>query len=568
MTYMAFDFFLLPSFTINPENEIKEVQKLIMLTPEQQDIVYSIKRHKVIKGSFGTGKTVVAQKILKLVANSSQRLETTYYIMHDSDSGFVKEMEKLATALNKENVTVCKRSDLVKETNSLSSILEHLLANNKGKIVHVFVEEFNAEMLDKSEVEKLKILLEHEEFKNSHIVIVAQSIESKRIESVDTFERKSLETYQYEKLKEETDFEIFHLSYLLRSSKYINDIVNVAIPILEEAKIKSTIPNFNSGLSFSSDDPTTSSNTRILNDNLKEDENLIHTSKVTKSQKDNHDEIYKQENTIEDSDVITSYDDTSKFLKHCTISADKYSSKREIESNYTFVGKRETAHNVKGKQPVIYYPFQKETKEFMDQIFCLAELFKSIINDKKEQVIICLNIDSMNMVKCALNVNKVKWTNDPQLLSTSVCLLTDYITVRGYEFLNVILIYPTDEQYLKQNVVGCINRCTFDLKFIILNYGIPDGTLARILQEWINAGLVNVSNEDYLKNADNEKLKRFKEFNRDILNSRYLNPNMDINDPKVIQKLKTFGRSSSGSLSKLPCRKHCKSRKDIMKSLV
>jgi len=59
--------------------------------------------------------------------------------------------------------------------------------------------------------------------------------------------------------------------------------------------------------------------------------------------------------------------------------------------------------------------------------------------------------------------------------------------------------------------------------------------------------LVNVSNEDYLKNGDNEKLKRFKEINRDILNSRCLNPNMDINDPKVIQKLKIFGRSSSGN---------------------
>jgi len=96
MTYMAFDSFLLPSFTINKENEIKEVQKLIMLTPEQQDIVYSINRHKIIKGPFGTGKTVVAQKILKLFANSPQDKEKTYYIMHDTQ-GFQYSILRLAT---------------------------------------------------------------------------------------------------------------------------------------------------------------------------------------------------------------------------------------------------------------------------------------------------------------------------------------------------------------------------------------------------------------------------------------------------------------------------------------
>jgi len=95
-------------------------------------------------------------------------------------------------------------------------------------------------------------------------------MESERSEMVEeTFEIRSVEAYNYKKLVEETDFEIFHLSYLMRSSKYINDMVNVAIPILEEAKIKSTIPNFNSGLSFSSDDPTTSSNTRNLNNVLR-----------------------------------------------------------------------------------------------------------------------------------------------------------------------------------------------------------------------------------------------------------------------------------------------------------
>jgi len=98
MTFMAFDAFDLPSFTKNPENEIKEAQKLIMLTPEQRDIVYSTSKHKIIKGPFGSGKTVIAQKILKLVANDSADVELVYYILHDTESVFVKEMEKIASS--------------------------------------------------------------------------------------------------------------------------------------------------------------------------------------------------------------------------------------------------------------------------------------------------------------------------------------------------------------------------------------------------------------------------------------------------------------------------------------
>jgi len=241
--------------------------------------------------------------------------------------------------------------------------------------------------------------------------------------------------------------------------------------------------------------------------------------------------------------------DTCKFLKRCSIMSDKYDLKKTIESNYTYVGDRKSAHNVRGETPVIYYPFKNKRKS-SHQMYHLSKVMKSILSDKKEQVIICLNEDSMNIIKDALELNKIQWTNNPELLSKEVCLLTDYTAVRGCEFLHVVLIYPTNEQYLKHNLIDSISRCILYLKVIVLNYDTPDDTLVSILTEWENQNLVIVDNQDYLLNVTNEELKKFEEDNHDLLKRRNQQSSMDINDPKVIKKLKSLSKPDQSEMSK------------------
>jgi len=342
-------------------------------------------------------------------------------------------------------------------------------------------------------------------------VLVAQSMESERFETNDELSKMHYETNQYEKLIQDTDFKMFYLSYLLRSSLHINDIVNAAIPILEKAKINSSIPKSAQQIN----PKVVSSNTSATTSSIKRNLNIKRSpSSVITTEKSKQPTITRKDDTM----FSDSMNDTCQFLKQCSIMTANVDSKKQIESSYTFVGSGKKGHNVRGEQPVIYYPFCKEGKKLSYQMYCISEVMKVILKDKKKkQVIICLNTESMNIIKDALLLSGISWTHNLELLSEGVCLLTDYTAVRGCEFLNVVLIYPNDERYLKHNLVGCINRCKLNLDIVVFKKIVPDDTLVAILDEWIDKKLVRLANLDYLNNFTDADLEIFEEVHYDTL---------------------------------------------------
>jgi len=516
--------------------ELEEAKKLIMLTPEQQRIIYSKKKHKVIKGSFGSGKTIIAQQIIKLVANSMSN-ELIYYLFHDTTSVYIQEMIKLAKQLNNNNIIACKMTDLVKDQITLSAVLSYLLNVNAGKTVHAFVEEFNGEVLDDKEVDIVKVLLEKDEFRNSHIVLVAQSMESKRFEIHEEY-RLPYEKYNYKKLIEDTSFELFTLTYLIRSSVNINKIIDIAIPMLTEDVLKSIVPK------FEAESKSKLTNLKMTQEEVRKKNLHIQSSKISDI------DIETQKNQIK---VIqsSSFDrklmDTDKMLNYWTRNEKSYRSKTNIESKFAFVGDRENLHNVQGSIPNIYYPFNKDIKSYIHQVYGVSGVLKSITSTDDEhakQVIICLNSDSMAILKDALQCSKLQWTDDISLYSKGNIdiLLTDYTYVRGCEFANVILIYPINENHLKHNLVDSLNRCSSILSIMVLLVGIYDPTLYKILLQWINEKLVQVNNYDYLENADKLILKKFEENNKHLQKNDNYNQDqlLDMSDPAVRLNIDIF----------------------------
>jgi len=100
---------------------------------------------------------------------------------------------------------------------------------------------YNGEVLDEEEVNRITVLLQKEIFKNSNIVLVCQSMESNRYE-IQKKVRLHYNKYQFKKLLEQADFEIFELSFLLRSSQQINNMVDAALPILSKAVMEYIVP--------------------------------------------------------------------------------------------------------------------------------------------------------------------------------------------------------------------------------------------------------------------------------------------------------------------------------------
>jgi len=536
--FMAVAPFDLPNFTNSPDKEIAEAQKLILLTPEQQDIIYSNDTRKIIKGSFGSGKTIAAQQLIKLVVYNLSDLEFVYYIFHETSSAYVLEMIKLVNTFKTKNVIACKISDLVDSDKSLSSVFQHLLQKHEGRTVHVFIEEFDGEILDKEEVDKIVLVLKNNTFANSHIVLVSQSMESDRFEIQDK-DRLHYDKYQFEKLSELAHFKFFDLSYLLRSSLHITNIIDVAIPILKKALIQSVLPK-----------PDIKSLNRTT-PGLKGDLNITLLSTHNSA---NFSQPLEQENSLplkgklnsekpNDSKAASAQFaiNIDKLLKYFTINEHQYELKTKLESSYKYIGKRDTGHTVKGSKPVVYYPFKREIQNYSYQICCISKVLKTIElkNQTKDTIaIICMNDDSKSMIQTALKVNKSKWTDDPQLLLAEEFdfLLADYASVRGCEFLNVILVYSTDEEHLKHDLINCLSRCKLNLVILVLNKGTPDKILVEILAEW-EKDLVVIEELNCLKNITQEEMAVFNDNHKHLLNVNIEKQIVDIKSVVAIQKL-------------------------------
>ena len=71
----------LPNFTRNVTSQIE--QACLLLNPKQMEILYSSCNCVILKGNFGTGKTVILQKKLEELAQKLTEKQIIYYINYD-----------------------------------------------------------------------------------------------------------------------------------------------------------------------------------------------------------------------------------------------------------------------------------------------------------------------------------------------------------------------------------------------------------------------------------------------------------------------------------------------------
>ena len=149
-------------------NSTEKVTGVLKMTPEQTRIVYLPQKHLIIKGSNGSGKTVVACKRAEIIARSMTKNDSLYYIICDSRS-MLKEKIQLPPEINIfHNIKQEQESALVEQ------ILDSDSRN--GKISLIF-DEFYVENLDETEAKKLNEKLKtNQRLKDSHVIFIAQPL--------------------------------------------------------------------------------------------------------------------------------------------------------------------------------------------------------------------------------------------------------------------------------------------------------------------------------------------------------------------------------------------------------
>ena len=207
----------MPNFTSNVTSQME--QACLLLNPQQMKILYSSYNFVILKGNFGTGKTILLQKKLEDLAPKLTKNQIIYYINYDRKSKAFVEVKRYI-----ENVfrTSADRIRILENNNALQmSDIFQLISNEVGKdikSVHVFIDEYNGEDLTQSEVDILKTNLQVEHFKDSVIFIVSQPMEKVRIDKFQysSAVRKS-EGNLFHELKE-----IFQIEELMRTTVQVN----------------------------------------------------------------------------------------------------------------------------------------------------------------------------------------------------------------------------------------------------------------------------------------------------------------------------------------------------------
>ena len=104
--------------TLTGKSDEKMENLTVLLTREQMEIVYSQDKHIIIKGGFGSGKTIIAAAMLQKISESLKEDEKLYYICYDARSELLNQIKKADVA----NVKLFRNE----ERRNLSEIIKEI----------------------------------------------------------------------------------------------------------------------------------------------------------------------------------------------------------------------------------------------------------------------------------------------------------------------------------------------------------------------------------------------------------------------------------------------------------
>ena len=174
--YQVCDSQILPTLEEEPTRNIAQAE--LLLDRYQMEISHSRENRIILKGNYGTGKTIICLKKMQILSAVLRDMEIIYYINFQGKS-------ELDIVVSKKVKQYPQNINLLKGDSTLSNIIESKILPKEEKsgtkTVHLFVDEYNTKGLTKKEVSTIvKLFLEKEPFKMSKILLALQPIEIKR----------------------------------------------------------------------------------------------------------------------------------------------------------------------------------------------------------------------------------------------------------------------------------------------------------------------------------------------------------------------------------------------------
>ena len=444
---------VLPVVENNATKNIKQAELLLDLY--QMEVAYSLENFILLTGNYGTGKTTVVLKKIKLLARDLKENEVIYYINFHAKSALDCRVKQLIEKGDKIKV--------IKTKFHLSCVIEFEILPKEEREgtrkINLIVDEYNPQDLLEGESKKLKqIFTERELFKNAVILIVIQPIQIDRIHFYDTNgnKRESWEKKQMFGALGEI-MKIYHLKNAMRTTVHINTLAEISQKYL----------NNKSNYYARYHEPYNPSISNPDNDL----EFCPPSSKLNSSSID-HDKLHKLTST----EVIKT--------------------NHKIETKYSFNFASKIGHNISGPLPhlIKLHSSHNQCEEVALIAVILAEILK--LASKRRMVMLHFEPNDQLWLRDLIQLShfesalRVTFEVEEFLMNSNsnLVLVTNYNHVNGLEFADVLLLLDANEYHLKQFIPGAIARSTENLSLIIRpsqKKNAKNETISDLVDHWV-----------------------------------------------------------------------------------
>ena len=475
----------IPSLTKDVIQQLR--QTYLLYTPQQMNAYFSDNKHVVIQGSYGSGKSILGLKKLELIWKNFTENEIIFYVNYDSKSQLHTQMEinvrevlrtfsrNVHCIRSFEEMSKFRDSTVYiwqnKASEKLSTILKKFMGMEKLEIVkvNVIVEEYDGETLTRNEAAQIKKLMKMDNFKESHVIILQQPLTKKRSWSVgkDSYERESC---MFQEL--EGPFKVIKLEKTLRFTNEIHNLTKFTQNLVEnqESVFPTDIEKLKPPLK------QTSVNAEINTEIFSNPGTTISSKENVGSDPKKIDEPLEQPIDLDHA------------FKNLSVLRNLGGGKSKIVSNFGFVCEPQKGLDITKKTPELIQFSEQINSTSNIAVIALTLALNKFISENKKTTLLYTSDKEPKILRMAIHlfphivskVCKTETIKEYEVIytesfeeylenkETRMVFVTNFRSVNGMEFDNVLILLNRSEYYLKHFLPQMISRCNCNLNFILL----------------------------------------------------------------------------------------------------
>ena len=228
LAVMSTIFIRLPSLFGNVHQKVSTV----LLNKKQQNAIYHPSKKKIIRGAYGTGKSIVGREIFSSICLTGKTRTFVFFICFDPwclmDYCLRKDLGDIQSKVHFDIVNICDIVEQYKLNNvpTISFLLKYLCDKKRKEYdeIHFVIDEVDGENITLQESNTLKDLFQnHDILKDSIVALIIQSMEKRRSFNVFGSDPKQQDANCFV----ETGMQLLQLDRSMRTTLQINNVSNV-----------------------------------------------------------------------------------------------------------------------------------------------------------------------------------------------------------------------------------------------------------------------------------------------------------------------------------------------------